>query len=274
MEYPHWRISVQAPRVPKVVQAICKRAPPESWRAPPEWRHGSVRHHGSAGTTEVCHLGLPSWKNLHSVVTWLTASRGSAFTGCHNSWAKTTHLPGGGGGTLSHVQLFAAPWTVTHQAPLSMEFSRQEYWSGLPCPPPGDLPDLGIEPVSPGSPALQADSLPLCHLGSPHSSLVVLKQELNTTGAARAWPLLPMVEFFWNRTWLFRVSVWDSPCTILLPLSLHKSQMYILVWQLSQILLALSLSFLDSITHPHSIHNLKPLALLSASLHLILGHHN
>ena len=48
-------------------------------------------------------------------------------------------------------------WAVAHQAPLSVEFSRQEYWSGLPCPSPGDLPDPGIKP---GSPALQADSLP------------------------------------------------------------------------------------------------------------------
>ena len=46
------------------------------------------------------------------------------------------------------------PWTVAHQAPLSMGFSRQEYWSGLPCPPPGDLPDSGIEPRSLMSPAL------------------------------------------------------------------------------------------------------------------------
>ena len=43
---------------------------------------------------------------------------------------------------LSHVQLFMTPWTVAHQAPLSMGFPRQEYWSGLPFPPPGDLPDL------------------------------------------------------------------------------------------------------------------------------------
>ena len=49
---------------------------------------------------------------------------------------------------LSHVRLFATPWTVTHQAPLSMEFSRREYWNGLPCPPPGDLPNPGTEPVS------------------------------------------------------------------------------------------------------------------------------
>ena len=50
---------------------------------------------------------------------------------------------------LSHVGLFATPWTVAHQAPLSMGFSRQEYWSGLPFPSPGDLLDPGIEPMSP-----------------------------------------------------------------------------------------------------------------------------
>ena len=58
--------------------------------------------------------------------------------------------------SLSHVQLFVTPWTVAYQAPQSMEFSKQEYWSGLPFPSPGDLPNLGIEP---GSPALQADTL-------------------------------------------------------------------------------------------------------------------
>ena len=57
---------------------------------------------------------------------------------------------------FSRVRLFATPWTVACQAPLSMEFSRQEYWSGLPFPSPGDLPDIGI---APGSPVLQADSL-------------------------------------------------------------------------------------------------------------------
>ena len=56
---------------------------------------------------------------------------------------------------LSSVQFFAAPGTVACQvAPLAVGFSRQEYWSGLPCPPPGDLPDPGIEPGSSGSPAL------------------------------------------------------------------------------------------------------------------------
>ena len=58
--------------------------------------------------------------------------------------------------SLSHVQLFATPWTVAHQAPPSKGFSRHEYWSGSPFPSPGDLPDPGIEPKSP---TLQADAL-------------------------------------------------------------------------------------------------------------------
>ena len=66
---------------------------------------------------------------------------------------------------LSRVQLFATLWTVAHQAPLSMGFFRQEYWSGLPFPPLGDLPDPGIEPVSPMSSALQADYSPTKSLG-------------------------------------------------------------------------------------------------------------
>ena len=52
---------------------------------------------------------------------------------------------------LGHVQLFATPWTVAHQAPLSMGFFRQEYWSGFPFPSPGDLPDPGVESTSPVS---------------------------------------------------------------------------------------------------------------------------
>ena len=66
------------------------------------------------------------------------------------------------------VRLFVTPWTVAHQAPLSMGFPRQEYWSGLPCPPPGDLPNPGIRPVCP---ALQADSLLIGHWGSLHQPL-------------------------------------------------------------------------------------------------------
>ena len=62
---------------------------------------------------------------------------------------------------LGHVQLFEIPWTIVCQAPLSMGLSRQEYWSGLSCPPPGGLPNPGIKPMLPMTPALQVDSLPL-----------------------------------------------------------------------------------------------------------------
>ena len=92
---------------------------------------------------------------------------------------------------FSCVQLFATLWTVAHQTPLSLGFSRQEYWSGLPCPPPGDIPDQGIKLMSayissvglafsspsalpyprikPGSHAMQAASLPSKPPGKPTS---------------------------------------------------------------------------------------------------------
>ena len=66
---------------------------------------------------------------------------------------------------LSHVSLLVTPWTVACQAPLSMGFSRQEYWSGLPFPSPGDLPDPGMEPIAP---ALASGSLPSEPPGKPH----------------------------------------------------------------------------------------------------------
>ena len=66
--------------------------------------------------------------------------------------------------SLNRVRLFRTPWTVAYQAPPTMGFSRQESWSGLPLPSPGDLPDPGIKP---GSPALQADALPFEPPGKP-----------------------------------------------------------------------------------------------------------
>ena len=74
--------------------------------------------------------------------------------------------------SLSCVWLFATPWTVAYQAPLSMGFSRREYWSGLPFPSPGDLPDPGIEP---GSPALRADALTSEPPGKPRFHEAPLK---------------------------------------------------------------------------------------------------
>ena len=87
---------------------------------------------GSRGVGRVTAL-LPTWQ------IWT-----------HSEWVSECYL-------LSSVQFFATPWTVAHQVPLSMELSRQEYWSGLSFPFPRDLPDPGIKP---GSPALQADALP------------------------------------------------------------------------------------------------------------------
>ena len=69
--------------------------------------------------------------------------------------------------SLSCVQLLVTPWTVAHQAPLSMGFSRQEYWSGFPFPSPGDLPNPGIEPRSP---ALQTDALSSEPPGKPNNT--------------------------------------------------------------------------------------------------------
>ena len=67
---------------------------------------------------------------------------------------------------FSRAQLSATSWTAAHQAPLPVEFSRQQSWSGLPSPPPGGLPAPGTEPGSPASPTLGGGFLPLCHLGS------------------------------------------------------------------------------------------------------------
>ena len=73
-----------------------------------------------------------------------------------------------GGNLVAKLCLsLATPWTVDHQAPLPMGFSRQAYWSGSPCPSPGDIPNPRIETTNPASPALKADSLPLSHWGSP-----------------------------------------------------------------------------------------------------------
>ena len=78
--------------------------------------------------------------------------------------------------SLSRVQLFATPWTVALQAPLFMGFSRQEYWSGLPFPFPGNLPDPGIEPRSL---ALQADALTSEPPGKPNKAEVDVFQEFS-----------------------------------------------------------------------------------------------
>ena len=78
---------------------------------------------------------------------------------------------------LSRVRLFATPWTVAYQAPPSMGFSRQEYWSGLPFPSPGDLPNPGIKP---GSPVLQTDALPSEPPGKSKRQIIINYKQVST----------------------------------------------------------------------------------------------
>ena len=78
---------------------------------------------------------------------------------------------------FSRVRLFATPWTVAHQAPPSMGFSRQEYWSGLPFPSPGDLPDPGIKPRSP---TLEADTLTSEPPGKPQCAIISFSQTITS----------------------------------------------------------------------------------------------
>ena len=103
---------------------------------------------------------------LQPVEKWLVvATRSTFMLQNHISNRFSLNCSGGGGGLFAKsCPTLAIPWTVAHQAPLSMGFSRQEYWSGLPRPSPEDLPDSGIEP---GSPALQADSLSTELWGKP-----------------------------------------------------------------------------------------------------------
>ena len=77
--------------------------------------------------------------------------------------------------SLHRVRLFVAPWTVAHQAPLYVEFSRQEYWSGLPFPSPRDLPNPGIEPRSP---ALAVRFFTTEPLGKPNTDAKILNKIL------------------------------------------------------------------------------------------------
>ena len=93
---------------------------------------------------------------------------------------KTLAFNDGGGGLVAKSCLtLAIPWTVAYQAPLSMGFSRQEYWSGLPFPSPGDLPNPGIKPRSP---ALQADDLPTKLWGKPPVIYLIIVYINNTYG--------------------------------------------------------------------------------------------
>ena len=87
---------------------------------------------------------------------------------------------------FSCVWLFATLWTVVCQVALPLGFSREEYWGGLPCPPPRHLPDPGIKSTYPVATALQADSLPLSHRGKPSTILELCNTKMNKTNVLPA----------------------------------------------------------------------------------------
>ena len=122
---------------------------------------------------------------------------------------------------FSHIRLFLTPWTIVCQGPLSVGFSRQEYWSGLPCAPVGDLQNSGIKP---GSPALQAYSLPSEPPGKP----LTLIRAMEMNRHSRVWglqvghlkvsgkaplPARPVTEGIWEAFLLFRPQrcQWEFP---------------------------------------------------------------
>ena len=107
-------------------------------------------------------------------------------------------VPACKGSLFSRVQLFVTPWTIAHQAPLSVEFSRQDYWSGLSCPPPWDLPDPGVKLASLMSPALAGSSLPLVSPRKPGSSgysMLNVWRNYQTISKVASWVYIPTTLF-------------------------------------------------------------------------------
>ena len=112
---------------------------------------------------------------------------------------------------LSHVQLFVTPCSIAHHTPLSRGFSRQEYWCGLPFPPPGDLPHLRIKPTSPVVPALQVDSYPA----------VGLVAWMKTLTSLLAWSLSVSGNNGWGPHNTMTMIRKQTDCQVLEQMSLH-----------------------------------------------------
>ena len=114
--------------------------------------------------------------------------------------------------SLSHVRLSAILWTVAHQAPLSVEFSRQEYWSGLPFPPPGDLPNPAVEPTCPEAPAL-AGGFFTTEPPPPHKTWQLLLSHLHS-----------FTSIFLSLSLITKSCNWESKTT-------HKREMKTSLWK-------------------------------------------
>ena len=106
---------------------------------------------------------------------------------------------------------FVTPWTVAHQTPLSIGPSRQEYWSGLPCPPPGDLPHPGIEPESLISPALAGAFFATHHLGNPIETVGVSHSESpGRYNAHLNWSRWRVLDEYRSLVWQCNCTYWFS----------------------------------------------------------------
>ena len=135
----------------------------------PELPHMTTLASRDTGSPQLRLTYHPDWAHvaLNKIRLWVTRKNRKGNTGRQlTRWMTTWQLVKSENvSRSSHVLLFATPWTVARQDPLSMGFSRQEYWSRLPFASPGDLPHPGIKPRSP---ALQADSLPSEPPGKQH----------------------------------------------------------------------------------------------------------
>ena len=135
-----------------------------SYRSPTSWRFWEQLPHSSCGSLSLRRIfegDIVEWTRISVTVVSHQATSGTHRHAPPPSILNCLHLHLWSQkvwvaclvrvcmlGLFSRVQLCVTPWTVAHQAPLSMGFSRQEYWSGLPCPPPGDFPNPGIELAS------------------------------------------------------------------------------------------------------------------------------
>ena len=137
------------------MKAGCIRISPEVqyWERP-----GHLSLEGFFRITPICHMCVCVCVCARACVRMLSLSHTHTHTHTHEC--------------IQSCLTLCNPWTVAHQAPLSMEFSGQEYWSGLPFPSPGDLPNPGIVPAPLASPALAGGFFTTAHLGSPLTVLL------------------------------------------------------------------------------------------------------
>ena len=169
-----------------------------AWRIPGTGQPGGLPSMGSQQQQQCQHKSVP----FSYILQGITGEVEKLNSPYQSTWACSS-----GNNCvlymLHYILLFAIPWTVAHQAPLSTGFSSQEYWHGLPFPPPGDLPDAGIKVVSLASLALQADSLPRATWEAPRNNCTsswIQRAQCELSCSGRVWcpvnPLLPVSKNF------------------------------------------------------------------------------